>query len=163
MRMKKRSLLLVALIVGIATLFIAAAIQAGTAVEDVIEMNNAAYKAHKKGIVKFTHKKHMEDYAKAYPDFYKNGCGECHHNDKNEALKELKVGDEVQNCIVCHKKAGEKPKGKGAPKLTKSQKLEYHAEALHDNCKGCHKKVNKKTGKKDAPTTCAKCHPKKAK
>lgn len=160
MRMKKRSLLLVALIAGIATLFIAAAIHAGTAVKDEIEMKNPAYKEHKKGIVKFTHKLHMDDYVKKYPDFYKNGCGECHHNDKGEPLKDLKLGDDVQNCIACHKKPGERPKGKGAPKLNKKQRLDYHAEALHYNCKGCHKKVNKKTGKKDAPTTCTKCHPK---
>ncbi|MCP4107762.1 MAG: cytochrome c3 family protein [Desulfobacteraceae bacterium] len=124
-------------------------------------MDNKAYEKHKKGIVQFTHKKHAEDYAKANPDFYKNGCGECHHNEKNEPLKDLKMGDDVKNCMECHKKAAEAPKGKKAPKkLSKEQKREYHANAIHDNCKGCHKTFNKKKKTKAAPTTCAKCHPK---
>ncbi len=161
--MRKRSLLLVTAIVGLVTLFAAAAIYAGTEVADVITMKNKAYEKHKKSIVEFTHKKHSEDYAKAHPDLYPSGCGECHHNDKGEPLKELKMGDEVQNCIACHKKPSAKPKGKKAPKLSKKEAREYHAEALHDNCRGCHKAFKKKTGKKTAPTTCAKCHPKKKK
>jgi hypothetical protein len=40
---------------------------------------------------------------------------------------------------------------------------QWHAEALHDNCRDCHKKHNKKNKTKAAPTTCVKCHPKKAK
>ena len=60
-----------------------------------------------------------------------------------------------------HKKPGEAPKGKDAPKLTKEQKREYHAEALHDNCEGCHKEFNKKYKPKKAPVTCNDCHPKK--
>ncbi len=156
----KKSTLLAILIIGILTMFTAVAIQAGTAVQDVVKMENKAYKEHKKGIVEFSHKKHMDDYAKANPDLYPNGCGECHHNDKNEPLKDLKVGDDVQNCIECHKKAGEKPKGKDAPKLSKKEEMEFHAEALHANCKSCHKAFQKNTGKKTAPTSCTKCHPK---
>ena len=149
-------------VIAIAMLFVAAGIYA-KAVPDVIELKDPAYKKHKKGIVKFSHEKHQDEYAKQYPEFYKNGCGECHHDKDNKPLSSLKEGDDVQKCIECHKKPSERPKGKKAPKLSKKEKLEYHAEALHQNCKGCHKKFNKKYKPKKAPTTCAKCHPKKKK
>ena len=152
--MRKR-LFLIAVIVGISMLFVAVGIYAGTKVDDVIKMENKAYKTHKKSIMMFSHKKHIEE--------YKAGCGECHHDDKGKALSNLKEGDNVQNCIECHKKPSERPKGKGAPKLSKKERLDYHAEAIHYNCKDCHKKFNKKNKTKKAPTTCAKCHPKKKK
>ncbi len=158
MVMGKRAWIVVALAAGIAVLFAAGSIVAAGKAPDVIKMQNKAYE-HKKGIVEFTHKKHAEDYAKKAPNLYKNACGECHHDDKGKALSGLKDGDPVQSCFECHKKPGEAPKGKGAPKLDKKAKLEYHAEALHDNCKGCHKAFNKEFKTKDAPTTCAKCHP----
>ncbi|MDO9566218.1 MAG: cytochrome c3 family protein [Candidatus Desulfaltia sp.] len=148
--MRKKSLM-VMVIFGIAVLFAATVIYAGTTVPDVVKMENKAY-AHKKGIVSFTHKKHTTD--------YKAGCGDCHHDASNKPLV-LKAGDNVQGCIECHKLPGEAPKGKDAPKLDKKQKLEYHAEAIHNNCKDCHKASNTKTGTTAAPTTCAKCHPKK--
>lgn len=124
---------------------------------DVIKMENKAYTEHKKGIVEFSHKKHAEDYG--------TGCGECHHDENNKPLDNLKAGDDVQNCIECHKIPAEKPKGKDAPELTRSQELEYHAEAIHDNCRGCHKKYNKEKGLKSkdpgyAPTSGMQCHPK---
>lgn len=126
-------------------------IYAGTTVPDVIKMSEPSYKEHEKGIVEFSHKKHVTD--------YKATCGDCHHDDKGKPLA-LKEGDNVQKCIECHKKPGEKPKGKDAPKLSKKQELEYHAEALHDNCRECHKDHNKKNKTKAAPVTCTKCHPK---
>ncbi len=160
--MNKRHIMTM-VIVGVATLFIAAGIYAKAA-PDVIELQDQAYKEHKKGVVKFEHKKHGEEYAKTYSDLYPNKCGECHHDDKGKALTELKDGDDVKKCIECHKIASEAPKGKDAPKkLSKKEKIkEYHAEALHENCKGCHKKFNKAYKPKKAPTTCTKCHPKKA-
>ena len=137
-------------------------------------MQNKAYKKHKKGIVEFSHKKHAEAYAKNHPEFYKNGCGECHHDDQNKPLSNLKTGDDVQSCIACHKKPGEMPskkkKAMRKAKLKKAEqkkkKLVYHAEAIHENCRGCHKLYNKKSKLKSkdpkaAPTTCKKCHPKK--
>jgi len=146
------------------TILFAAVAFAATSVPDTIKMQNKAYTKHKKGIVMFTHKAHSADYAKKYPEYYKLSCGECHHDKDNKPLSELKTGDDVQSCIACHDKPGERPKGKGAPKLSKKEKLQYHAEALHYNCKGCHKKYNRKyKPKKKAPTTCAKCHPKKKK
>ncbi|UCG05001.1 MAG: cytochrome c3 family protein [Desulfobacterales bacterium] len=159
----KRKLLKISVISGIALLFVVAGIYAKT-VPEVIELNDPAYEEHKKGVVHFEHKKHQNEYAKQYPEFYKNGCGECHHDKDNKPLTELKEGDDVQKCIECHKIAAEAPKGKKAPKkLSKKEKIkEYHAEALHENCKGCHKKFNKKYKPKKAPTTCTTCHPKKA-
>jgi hypothetical protein len=135
--------------------FVSTGIYAATTVSDVIELNSPEYEKHKKGIVKFSHKKHAEDYGAS--------CGECHHDAQGKPLTELKMGDDVQRCIECHKKPSEKPKGKNAPKLSKKEKLEYHAEALHYNCKNCHKAYNKKNKTKTAPTTCTKCHPKKKK
>jgi cytochrome c553 len=161
--MNKRALILVFLVVGIASLFVANGILAGTKAKDVIKLENPAYEKHTKGIVMFEHKKHAYDYAEKYPEVYTNKCGECHHDQNGKPLVSLKEGEAVDNCIVCHKIPGERPKGKDAPKLSKKERLEYHAEALHYNCKGCHKKVNKMTKKKLAPTTCSKCHPKQPK
>lgn len=149
--MKKKSMLKMAmliltgiLIVGISGLY------AGTEVQDVINMENKAYEKHTKSIAVFSHKKHIEK--------YKTGCGECHHDEKGKPLNDLKMGDDVKNCIECHSKPGMKPK---KVKLTPKEELQYHAEAIHDNCRGCHKDFNKKNKpKKKAPTSCSKCHPK---
>jgi hypothetical protein len=154
--------LLVLVIVVSAALFAAGGIFA-KAVPDMIKLEDPAYKEHKKGVVDFTHGKHQTEYAEKYPEFYKNGCGECHHDEDNKPLSSLKEGDDVQKCIECHKIAAEAPKGKKVKKkLSKKEKIkDYHAEALHENCRGCHRKYNKKyKPKKKAPTTCTKCHPK---
>ncbi|MBW2738694.1 MAG: cytochrome c3 family protein [Deltaproteobacteria bacterium] len=151
--MRKRYLLIIA-IIGIASMFLATAIYAGTTVADVVNMENKAYAKHKKSIVQFSHKKHNE--------VYKAGCGECHHDADNKPLSTLKMGDDVKNCIECHTKEGRAPRAKkGEAKLSKKEKMAYHAEALHLNCIGCHKIANKASGTKAAPTSCAKCHPKK--
>ena len=155
-------ILVVLVIVVSAALFAAGGIFA-KAVPDIIKLEDPAYKKHKKGVVDFTHGKHQKEYAQKYPEFYKNGCGECHHDEDNKPLSKLKEGDDVQKCIECHKIAAEAPKGKKAKKkLSKKEKIkDYHAEALHANCRGCHRKYNKKyKPAKKAPTTCAKCHPK---
>ena len=152
---------LASIAVGVLVLFASVALYAGTTVPDVIKMENAY--EHKKAIVDFTHKKHTTD--------YKAGCGDCHHDENNKPLNDLKEGDAVQKCIECHKKPGEVPKKVKqqwkAKKIKKKEKdklsREWHAEAIHDNCRGCHKKWNKKNKSKAAPTTCVKCHPKKEK
>lgn len=159
--------LLVLAVVSCAALFVAAGIYAKT-VPDVIPLQDPAYKEHTKGVVQFSHGKHQKDYAKEYPDLYKEGCGVCHHDKDNKPLANLKEGDPVKKCIECHKKPGEVPKDlkkqwrekKLKKAETRKMELEYHAEALHDNCRGCHKEFNKKYKPKKAPTTCAKCHPK---
>ena len=117
----------------------------------VIAMDNSIYAKHKKGISQFTHQKHFED--------YKIGCGDCHHDDSGEPLTDLKLGDDVVGCAECHSEPGKAPKSK-KKKLSDSERLEYHAEALHDNCIACHKTYNKKNKTKAAPASCGKCHPK---
>ena len=167
----RKKVLLIAVFVGIAVIFATTGIHAGKEVKDEIIMKNPAYKKHKKSILTFTHKKHAEEYANDHPDLYPRKCGECHHDEDNKPLENLKDGDDVQNCIECHKKLGETPRktkkkwkaDKVSKKEQKKMKLEWHAEAIHYNCKDCHKKFNKKTKTKDAPTTCKKCHPKKKK
>ena len=120
---------------------------------DVISMKNPLYKVHKKGIVQFTHKKHVEEYLIA--------CGSCHHDETGKP-QDLTFHDKPKGCIECHK-GTQKPKGE---KLGKKEKIiKYHFEALHANCIGCHKDSNKKKGdakgKGPAPTSCTNCHPKK--
>jgi hypothetical protein len=162
--------LLVLVIVVSAALFVAAGIYAKD-VPLVIELNDPAYKEHKKGVVHFEHGKHQNEYVEKYPEFHKNDCGECHHDKDNKPLSNLKEGDPVQKCIECHKIPSEVPKKlkkewrekKVKKAEQKKKKLEYHAEALHINCRDCHKAFNKKYKPKKAPITCAKCHPKKKK
>ena len=137
-------------------------IKKGIAFPNIIIMNNKAYAKHTKDIQTFTHLKHAKEYAEKHPELYKNGCGSCHHDKDNKPLRNLEEGDDVQNCIECHKKAGY-IQGKEAKGLTKEQKREYHANAIHDNCKGCHKEFNKKINLKSndegaAPVTCKTCH-----
>ena len=164
--MNKRYLV-TSIVVVIATLFVVAGIYAGTEVKDEIKMETKAYAKRTKAIVTFSHLKHTKEYVEQNPDLYKNGCGECHHDKDNKPLTNLKEGDGVQKCIECHKKPGY-IKGKEAKGLSKEQKREYHANAIHDNCKGCHKKFNKnnKLKSKDpgaAPMTCKQCHPEEKK
>ncbi len=163
MYMKKNILLIVIFVVAI-FLLVSDGLYAGTEVKDKIKMDNPAYEEHKKGINIFTHKKHATEYQENNSDLFKNGCGECHHDDDNEPLKDLKGGDEVQNCIECHQEPAYM-RGKEARGLTRDQKLEYHANAIHYNCKGCHKLYNKKMNLKSkdkgaAPRRCKQCHPK---
>jgi hypothetical protein len=159
--MRKRNWI-IAMVTVIATFLIVDGVFAGKEVKKVIKMDNKAYGKHTKGIVTFDHMKHAKEFAKKHPDLYKNGCGECHHDKDNKPLTKLKEGDEVQNCIECHKKIGYL-RGKEARGLTKKQKLEYYANAMHDNCRGCHRKFNKKMklrskDKGAAPTSCKQCH-----
>lgn len=161
MYMKKRILLIIILFMT-SFIFVFDDLYAETEVKDQIRMENQAYGEHEKSINVFTHKKHATEYAENNPDLYTNGCGECHHDVDGEPLKELKEGDDVQNCIECHDKPAYM-RGREARGLTKEQKLEYHANAIHYNCKGCHKLYNKKMDLKSkdkgaAPRRCKQCH-----
>lgn len=157
--MKLKSLFFTLALVGIACVFMATGLQAGTQVPDVVKMENPTFE-HTKGIVTFDHKKHVAEYGAS--------CGDCHHDDKGQPLTALKEGDDVKTCIECHKKPGEVPKDVKkewrAKKLKKEEmnklELEYYAEALHANCIDCHKEWNKENKSKAAPTSCSKCHPK---
>ena len=153
---------------GITFLFIGGGIYAATKVADEIRMENKAYADRNQAVVIFQHKKHQGEYREKNPELYNSQCGECHHekvNDKeSKPLVNLKEGDDVKNCIECHKKAAY-VKGKKAKALSKAQRREYHANAMHDNCKACHVKYNKIKGLKSkdkgyAPATCKSCHAK---
>ena len=140
----------------IAAFLITTVVIAGNSAENTLVFDS------KEGKVTFSHKKHSETYYNEYPELYGSSCGECHHDKDNQALSDLKTGDDVQKCIECHKKPGY-IKGKEARGLSKEQKREYHANALHDNCKGCHKTYNKNKNLKPksegyAPNTCKTCH-----
>ncbi len=165
--MSKKNLI-IAVVTGVAFLFIAGGIYAATKVTDEIKLKNKAYSNHKEAVAIFQHRKHQDEYREKNPEFFSSQCGECHHeevNDKeNKPLVNLKEGGEVKNCIECHQKAAY-VKGKKAKALSKVQRREYHANAMHDNCKDCHRKYNKKKGLKSkdkgyAPNTCKSCHAK---
>jgi hypothetical protein len=147
--MKRKSFLLIVLITGMAALFLAGSLTAGTTIDDEIIMENKIYEKRKYNPVPFTHKNHIEK--------HQITCGECHHDENGKPLADLKEGDDVKSCAECHKKPGKK-KNKS---WTDQQKREYHANALHDNCINCHVAYNlEKTGKKNkpAPKSCKKCH-----
>ena len=155
-------ILLIIAIFSISSLYAATPINAGSTIEDVIRLEEKAYKKHKEKIVIFSHKKHQDEYAKKHTEFFKNSCGECHHDENNKPRVDLKDGDDVKRCIECHKKPeyaiGRKVKG-----LSKEEKREFHANAMHDNCRGCHRKYNKKNKLKSkskgyAPNSCKTCH-----
>ena len=147
--------------IGMIVLFASVALYAGTNAPAVIKMEND-YK-HTKAIVEFSHDKHVKE--------YNAGCGDCHHDENNKPLSDLKEGDAVKKCIECHSKPGQVDKKTKAAwrkkKIKKKEKdtlsRQWHAEAIHDNCVGCHKQFKKKNKASSIPTTCVKCHPKKAK
>jgi hypothetical protein len=149
-----KKLLTLLLVAGIAVIFIATGLHAGTDVPDTIKMDYNNYKKRTKAppkseFVEFSHKKHNEE--------YKITCGECHHDKDNKPL-DLKIGDNVQKCSECHTKMEKDKKNKNDPMVLEN--------AMHGNCVDCHKEVNIKAGdpkgrKGPAPTTCTKCHEKK--
>ncbi|WP_022667234.1 cytochrome c3 family protein [Desulfospira joergensenii] len=151
--MNKRLVTLL-LAAGIAVIFAAGGLQAGTSVEDTLKMETDGYKKRKKGapkfkLVEFTHKKHIEE--------YKLNCGECHHDKDGKPLADLKMGDEVKKCGECHNKFKKDKKNK--------KDIMVHENAMHGNCVECHKEANIKAGdpkgrKGPAPTSCGKCHEK---
>lgn len=150
--MNKRVITLI-LAVGMAVIFVATGLQAGTEVKDTFTMETKGYKTKKKAppkysLVDFTHKKHAED--------YKISCGDCHHDDKGKPL-DLKMGDDVQGCSECHN-IFEKTE-------TNKKDIMVHENAIHGNCVDCHKKFNIEKGdpkglKGPAPASCVKCHKK---
>ena len=149
-----KKLLTMFLAAGIAVIFVATGLYAGTDVPDTITMDYNQYKKRtkqppKSKIIEFTHKKHNEE--------YKISCGECHH-DKDAKPLDLKIGDPVQKCVECHTKLEKEKKKKG-----EKEDILVLENAMHGNCIDCHKDVNIKAGdpkgkKGPAPTSCTKCH-----
>ena len=147
-----KKLLIFLMAIGVALVFVATGIQAGTEVADTFKIRTKEYKSPKKMPATLSHKKHNEEYGIS--------CGDCHHDKDGKALADLKMGDNVQRCVECH------------TKLTKSKEdrknIMVLENAMHGNCIDCHKKTNIKAGdpkgrKGPAPTSCTKCHPKKKK
>lgn len=164
--MKRILMISTAICAGCTAWLWAANLFGGTAVSDVIKMENQAYEKHKKAIVQFKHKAHAEKFDGKYPEIFENGCGECHHTDEGEPRKDLEMSDDVDNCIECHDKPGQMPKklkrelrGEGLSREERRvREREYHAEALHDKCRGCHRRARKQADTRKPPITCSKCH-----
>jgi len=124
------------LVITMSTVFLVlvctAGLLAATEMPDVSTIYDNSFTKHKKGPVKFAHKKHANDYGV--------GCAECHHvyeGGKNT----WKEGAPVQKCSECHdakKKRGE---------------MKKLMSAFHKNCKSCHKSAGKGPVKK-----CGECH-----
>lgn len=148
-----KKILILFLVAGIAVIFVATALYAGTKVADTITMDYNNYAKRRKApprykVLKFEHKKHNIE--------YKISCGQCHHDEDNEPL-DLKAGDEVQQCVECHTELHKTKENR--------KDIELLENAFHENCKGCHKEINIKAGdpkgrKGPAPTRCSKCHEK---
>ncbi|WP_319573965.1 cytochrome c3 family protein [uncultured Desulfobacter sp.] len=143
---------------GIAMVFTASGIQAGTDVDDVITMKSKLLDAkRKKGpdakkpckLVEFTHKKHHEE--------YKISCDSCHHDKDGKPLANLEAGGDVQKCEECHTRAKAKTADKTFQGKYKKKPIDImHLEsAIHENCIGCHKEKGLKVG-----TKCGDCHKK---
>ncbi len=149
-----KKLLTLFLAAGIAVIFVATGLYAGTDVPETITMDYNQYKKRtkqppKSKFIEFSHKKHNEE--------YKISCGDCHHDKDNKPL-DLKIGDNVQKCVECHTKLKKARKKKGEKK-----DMLVLENAMHGNCVDCHKEVNIKAGdpkgkKGPAPTSCSKCH-----
>ena len=153
-----KKLITLLLAAGIAVIFLATGLQAGTSVDDVITMESDIYGTKRKkspkakkptNLVQFTHKKHVEE--------YKLTCGDCHHDKDGKPLADLKMGDDVQKCSDCHNKLKAKKKDKTFQGKYKKKPVDimHHESAMHENCIGCHKENGIKAG-----TKCGDCHTK---
>lgn len=157
----------VLVIFAVVLLCTAALVSAQNEVPEVIPMDNPDYETHEKGIVRFKHRAHIDEFSARYPELFKNDCGTCHHDDEGLPLTDLQAGDPVDGCIDCHYEPGEMPSSvkremrrqNASRQEIKDREIDYHAEAVHDLCRGCHRTVRKKSGTKAAPTTCTGCHP----
>ena len=137
---------------GISVIFIATGLQAGTDVPDEITMDYNKYTIRKYTPPKykvfvFTHKKHNID--------YDISCGECHHDKDGNPLEDLKLGDDVQQCVECHTDLKKTKKNRKSILLLEN--------AMHENCKVCHKHINIEAGdpkgrKGPGPVSCTACH-----
>jgi len=138
--MRKKGLGLLAVLVIAALFLVVGILSAADKGPETICIQNTGYKHIIRGPVKFSHRKHQED--------YKIACTECHHNYEH-GKNVWKEGDPVKKCNQCH-----------SP-LKKQGKVLKLNVAYHKNCKTCHKKLAK-AGKKAGPyKKCSKCHAKK--
>ena len=146
--MKKKRALSLMTLVGLTLSLVVAAVLYAANMPEVMVLESPYEKT--RSAVTFSHQKHIDDYS--------IGCGECHHDDKGKPLSDLQPSDPVGKCIDCHSKPGE-IKGREAQALSVSERLAYHANAMHANCVDCHRAYNKEKGERVAPATCVECHP----
>jgi len=135
------------IVVGALVVFTAAfVVMAQQKAADEMSIKAALWPTPTKAAVKFTHKKHAED--------YKIACTECHHVYK-DGKNVWKEGDQVDKCEKCHNE----PTIQGEKKLPPEQQKLNLKLAFHNNCQGCHQKHKKEKPDTTAPVTCAQCHP----
>ena len=141
--MNKRLLTLVIVVfTGLLFLTVGALIAADVTDPDEVKIENKGYQKDKKGPIKFSHKKHHED--------YKVACTECHH-DYKDGKNVWKDSDKAEKCSKCHNP------------LKKEGKVKKLQNAYHRNCKNCHKAYIKDHPDSKAPyKKCTKCHQKKS-
>jgi hypothetical protein len=139
--MNKR-LLTLATVIFAGLLFLTVGVLTAANVPDEVKIENKGYQKDKKGHVKFSHKKHHDD--------YKAACTECHH-DYKDGKNVWKDADPVKKCSECHNP------------LKKDGKIDKLQNAYHKNCKNCHKEIIAKDATKKAPyKKCTECHQKKS-
>ncbi len=102
-----------------------------------------------RGPVSFTHGKHVDD--------YKLECGQCHHDDSGEPLKDFRPSDEIDNCIDCHYLEG-LLRGQILAETSQEEVLEHYPNAIHQMCISCHQERNNLTHTLFAPEACRGCH-----
>ena len=107
-----------------------------SAVSDEIIIENLDYETDRKNPVKFSHKRHNEEYDIA--------CVKCHHA-YQDGKNTWKEGDPVENCANCHDPVNDQDN---------MMKLQT---AYHNNCKDCHKEVSEE-GKEAPYKKCSDCH-----
>jgi hypothetical protein len=129
--MRKRT---VAVYMGIAVLVSMFTLAQSYAQEDIVTLEDSAFKDKQRPAAVFVHEDHNE---KAEIE----ECSICHHvyQDGNKVEDE---SSEDQGCSDCHTVEGE---GQTRPLM----------KAYHDLCKECHREDKK------GPVTCGECHPKK--
>jgi len=114
-----------------------------------IRLLSPLWDKHTKGAVTLTHGKHVEE--------YKIACDSCHHI-YEDGKNIWKQGMQVDKCESCHNEPTQvKEKQLSSELQEKNLKL-----AFHNNCVACHREVKKEKPEANAPTTCIKCHEKKA-
>ncbi len=127
-------------------MFCAAFIVYAVEAPDEITIKDSLWPTPTKPPVKFSHKKHAQE--------YKIACGQCHHIVKDGKKVPLPEGAAVEKCDKCHTEATIVGEKKLSPDLQKKNlKL-----AFHDNCIPCHKKAKEGKPTVKAPTTCNQCH-----
>jgi hypothetical protein len=137
----KHLTLIIAVLAGMLLLTVGALTAAD--VPDDIMIQSEGYTKDKKGPVKLSHKKHVDE--------YKVVCNECHHEYNEKGENTWKEGLPVKKCSACHD-----------PKEKKGKVMKLQ-NAYHRNCKNCHKAYIKDHAESKAPyRKCNDCHEKKS-